>query len=75
MKNSKVLTDARRLLDQLQATPTQRPDLSVLTDDELRAILAMQERLEAAGLPLVPGSLTGDELAVYESIERKLIHE
>ncbi len=71
MKNSKVLTDARELLQRLEPVP-QVPDLSVLTDADLRAIAAMQDRLKAAGLPLVPGNLTSDELAVYTAITAKL---
>ncbi len=71
MKNSKVLTDARELLQRLEPVP-QVPDLSVLSDADLRAIAAMQDRLKAAGLPLVPDNLTSDELAVYTAITAKL---
>ncbi len=69
--NSKLIDQAMEVLQRLEPVP-QVPDLSVLSDADLRSIAAMQDRLKAAGLPLVPDNLTSDELAVYTAITAKL---
>ncbi len=74
MKNSKLIDQAKEVIQRLEPVP-QVPDLSELSEDDLRTIAAMQDRLKAAGLPLVPESLTSDEMALYEAIERKVSHE
>ncbi len=55
-----------------QPALSKEPDLSKLTDNDLRAIAAMQKRLQSENLECIPGNLTENELIIYNSICSKL---
>ncbi len=52
-------------------TPVE-PDYSKLTDDEVKALYAIQKRLESEGLPPTVASLTPDEKAILKQLNSKL---
>ncbi len=67
------MTKKQSILNYAQGAPMQKePDYSKLTDDEVRALYAIQKRLEAECLPLTVESLTPEEKAILNQLNSKL---